>query len=319
MDAVLSLVLFFAGIGLLWGGTETVLRRVPRLAGALRVSPLLVTALLLAVMTSLPEFCVSLLASLRGQAGAAVSNIVGSNFVTLTFVAGLCALWRPITVGPSIRERESGWMILSAALMLVLALDGRLSRWDGVVLLGAYVPYFLGNLAEAKRQRDGAGEGDGSTARFSLLDGVLFVVGVGMVVYGAELIVSHGGKLAMKMGMNETLMGATLYSFGTSLPELAIALGAVLKHQEDVTLGEIYASNIFTGLAVMGALCLVAPLPVAPLIVGRDLPLLVLAGAMMQMFVTTGGKFVRSEALAVIALYGLFLAAQFGGFAVSLP
>ena len=317
MDTVLSEVLFFAGIGLLWGGTETVLRRVPRLAGALRVSPLLVTALLLAVMTSLPEFCVSLLASLRGQAGAAVSNIVGSNFVTLTFVAGLCALWRPITVGPSIRERESGWMILSAALMLVLALDGRLGRLDGLVLVGAYVPYFLGNLAEAKRQRSGAGEE--TAARFSFLDGVLFIAGVGMVVYGAELIVANGGKLAAKMGMNETLMGVTLFSFGTSLPELAIALGAVLKGQEDVTLGEIYSSNIFTGLAVMGALCLVAPLPVAPMIVSRDLPLLVLAGALMQMFVTTGGKFVRSEAVAIIALYGLFLAAQFGNFGISLP
>ena len=317
MDTVLSVVLFFAGIGLLWGGTETVLRRVPRLAGALRVSPLLVTALLLAVMTSLPEFCVSLLASLRGQAGAAVSNIVGSNFVTLTFVAGLCALWRPIKVGQSIRERESGWMILAAALMLVLSLDGKLTRWDGVVLVGAYVPYFCGNLVEARRQRSGAGEG--TAARFSFLDGVLFVAGVGMVVYGAELIVANGGKLAAKLGMNETLMGATLFSFGTSLPELAIALGAVLKGQEDVTLGEIYSSNIFTGLAVMGALCLVAPLPVAPMIVSRDLPLLVLAGALMQMFVSTGGRFVRSEAVAIIALYGLFLAAQFGGFTVSLP
>ena len=93
----------------------------------------------------------------------------------------------------------------------------------------------------------------------------------------------------------------------------------MLKGQEDVTLGEIYSSNIFTGLAVMGALCLVAPLPVAPMIVSRDLPLLVLAGALMQMFVTTGGKFVRSEAVAIIALYGLFLAAQFGNFGISLP
>ena len=146
---------------------------------------------------------------------------------------------------------------------------------------------------------------------------------------GAEIVFTTGGAqsnhamltaaCALKLGMNETLTGATLYSFGTSLPELAIALGAVLKHQEDVTLGEIYASNIFTGLAVMGALCLVAPLPVEPLIVGRDLPLLVLAGVLMQMFVTSGGRFVRSEAVAIIALYALFLAAQFGGFAISLP
>ena len=111
MDWILAVVLFFGGIGLLWAGTETVLRRVPRLAAALRVSPLLVTALLLAVMTSLPEFCVSLLASLRGQAGAAVSNIVGSNFVTLTFVAGLCALWRPIARESSFPADCPSWKV----------------------------------------------------------------------------------------------------------------------------------------------------------------------------------------------------------------
>ncbi|HRT06412.1 MAG TPA: calcium/sodium antiporter, partial [Kiritimatiellia bacterium] len=83
---------------------------------------LVVTVMLVAVMTSLPEFCVSLFAALRGQPSAAVGNVVGSNFVTLTFVAGLCALWRPIVVGPTLRERESSWMILSAALLLVLAM-----------------------------------------------------------------------------------------------------------------------------------------------------------------------------------------------------
>ena len=321
MNAFVSVLLFSAGIGLLWGGTEMVLCRVPRLAERLRVSPLVVTALLLAVMTSLPEFCVSCLASMRGQAGAAVSNIVGSNFVTLTFVAGLCALWRPIVVGPSIRERESGWMILAASLALVLAMDGKLSRLDGLVLVLAYTPYFCGTLADARRQRREAGgeEGGGAAARFGVLDALLFAAGVGMVVYGAELIVEHGGRLALRMGMNETLMGATLYSFGTSLPELAIALGAVIRRQSDVTLGEIYASNIFTGLVVLGALAAIAPLPVEPLIVQRDLPLLVFAGVLMQMFVSSGNRFVRPEAAAIIAVYGLFLAAQFANVPLSLP
>lgn len=318
----ISAVLFFVGIGCLWGGTESVLCRIPRLAARLRVSPLVVTALLVAIMTSLPEFCVSLLAALRGQPSAAAANVVGSNFVTLTFVAGLCALWRPIVVGPSIREKESGWMILSAALLLVLAMDGRISRVDGAILLAAYAPYFCGTLAEARRQRSaGTGSaGDGAAvARFTFWDGVIFAVGVGLVVLGAQWIVDHGGRLAERMGMNETLMGATLYSFGTSLPELAIALGAVIRRQADVTLGEIYASNIFTGLAVMGGLCLIAPLPVEDLIVHRDLPLLVLAGVLMQMFVTSGRRFVRAEALAIIALYGVFLAAQFTGVTLSLP
>ena len=86
---ILQILMFILGVGALWGGTEVVLRRVPRLARAAGVSPLIVTVLLLAVLTSMPEFCVSLFASLRGQASAAIGNIVGSNLVTLTFVTGI--------------------------------------------------------------------------------------------------------------------------------------------------------------------------------------------------------------------------------------
>ncbi len=312
----LSVLFFLLGIALLWSGTESVLRRIPKLAAWLRVSPLVVTVLLVAVMTSLPEFCVSLFASLRGQPAASVGNIVGSNFVTLTFVAGLCALWRPIVVGPSLRERESSWMILSAAVLLVLAMDGTLSRMDGLLLLVSYYPYFRATLEDARQQRL---DSTPSPAARPWLDILLFIVGVGLVVLGSNWIVEHGSFLAKRMGMSDLLIGVTFYAFGTSLPELAIALGAVFRRQADVTLGEIYASNIFTGLAVAGVLCLIRPLPVEPLIVQRDLPMLIIAGVLLQMFVTTGSRFVRSEAAVMVAIFLLFLAAQFMGFQLSLP
>ncbi len=312
----LSILFFLLGIALLWSGTETVLRRIPKLAAWLRVSPLVITVLLVAVMTSLPEFCVSLFASLRDQPAASVGNIVGSNFVTLTFVAGLCALWRPIVVGPSLRERESSWMILSAAALLVLAMDGLLSRLDGLLLLAAYYPYFRATLADARQQRQDAPP---ASAACPWLDILLFAIGVGLVVLGSNWIVEHGSFLAKHWGMSDLLIGVTFYAFGTSLPELAIALGAVFRRQADVTLGEIYASNIFTGLAVAGALCLIKPLPVEPMIVQRDLPLLIVSGVLLQMFVTTGSRFVRSEAIVMIALFLLFLAAQFLGLPLSLP
>ncbi|NLG35167.1 MAG: hypothetical protein GX548_07425 [Lentisphaerae bacterium] len=311
-----SILFFAAGIGLLWTGTDAVLRRIPKIAAWLRVSPLVVTVLLVAVMTSLPELSVSIFASLRGQPSAAMGNIVGSNFVTLTFVAGLCALWRPIVVGPSIRERESSWMILSAALLLILSMDGTLSRTDGLVLIAAYIPYFRCTVEEARRQRLAVPAGRVPRPALDLL---VFAAGVGMVVFGAHWIVEHGTVLARQMGMNDLLIGVTFYAFGTSLPELAIALGAVLRRQADVTLGEIYASNIFTGLVVAGLLCLVRPLPVDPLVSSRDLPLLILGGVLLQMFVTTHGRFIRSEAVVMIALFALFLSAQFTGFSLALP
>ncbi len=314
---ILAVFIFLLGIALLWGGTETVLHRVPKLAAWLRVSPLVVTVLLVAVMTSLPEFCVSLFAALRGQPAAAVGNIVGSNFVTLTFVAGVCALWRPIVVGPTIRQRESSWMILSATLLLVLGMDGKISRLDGLILLVSYYPYFRGTLEDARRQRQETSVAVAAPRPW--LDIAFMLAGLGMIVLGSNWIVTHGTVMARALGMSDLLIGVTFYAFGTSLPELAIALGAVFHKHADVTLGEIYASNIFTGLAVAGALCLVRPLPVEPLIVHRDLPLLIMAGVMLQMFVTTGAKFVRLEAVVMILIFALFLAAQFMGFSISLP
>ncbi len=313
---MLSTFIFILGIACLWAGTETVVRRIPRLAKWLRVSPLIVTVLLLAIMTSLPEFCVSLFASLRGQPAGAVGNIVGSNFVTLTFVAGLCALWRPIEVGPTIRNRESGWMILTSSLLLILAMDGILSRTDGFILLLAYSPYFYATIQDAKNQREGArGRAQGKP----VADLLFLVLGFGLIILGSSWIVEHGSTLARRLGMNDLLIGVTFYALGTSLPELAIALGALMRHQADVTLGEVYASNIFTGLVVMGALCIIRPLPVDAIVVQRDLPLLIMAGVLMQMFVTSGGRFIRSEAMIMISLYVLFLAAQFMGFQITLP
>jgi cation:H+ antiporter len=267
-------------------------------------------------MTSLPEFCVSLFASFRGQPAAAVGNIVGSNFVTLTFVAGICALWRPIVVGPTLQSRESSWMILAAALLLVLAMDGIISRTDGFILLAAYYPYFWGTLDDARKQR---GKDPVVSGKKPWLEIIIFLAGIGMIILGSSWVVENGTTLARKLGMNDLLIGVTFYAFGTSLPELAIALGAVLRRQADVTLGEIYASNIFTGLVVIGALCLIRPLPVEPVIVQRDLPMLIVAGVLLQMFVTTGKKFVRLEAIVMIGIYALFLAAQFMGFSISLP
>jgi len=206
-------------------------------------------------------------------------------------------------------------MILSAALLLVIAMDGVISRIDGLILLMAYGPYLKGTIDEARQQRK---EAPVVSMAKPWLHGIIFVAGIAMIVLGSSWIVENGTMLARRLGMNDLLIGVTFYAFGTSLPELAIALGAVLRRQADVTLGEIYASNIFTGLAVIGCLCLIKPLPVEPIIVQRDLPMLIVAGVLLQMFVTTGRKFVRLEALVMIAIYVLFLAAQFMGFSISL-
>ncbi len=309
-----NVILFTAAVVTIWGGSELVLRRVPRIAGGIGISPLTVTVLLVAVLTSMPELCVSMIASYRDQASAVMGNVVGSNLVTLTFVTAICVLRRPITVGETIRERESSWMILSAALLLILALDGDVSRTDAVILLAAYTPYFLSIL----RARRGGGEGV-KREKLRPTDIVLFLVGLAMILAGAALVVRSGTSIARALGMSDLLIGITFYAFGTSLPELAIAFGATVKGHGDVSLGETYASNIFTGLVVVGLVALVRPLEVDNLTVELDLPLLVFSGVVLQIFITSGRKYVRAEALVMIALYVVFLAAHFFGFTLDFP
>ena len=139
---ILSVSLFVLGIALLWGGTETVLRRVPKLAAWLRVSPLVVTIMLVAVITSLPEFCVSLFASLRGQPAAAVGNIVGSNIFNLFGILGTTALIHPIVADPRFASIDMIWVTIAAVGLSVLAFVlGGLPRIAGFVLMATYAGY----------------------------------------------------------------------------------------------------------------------------------------------------------------------------------
>jgi cation:H+ antiporter len=106
-------------------------------------------------------------------------------------------------------------------------------------------------------------------------------------------------------------MGVLLFAFGTSLPELTISLSATFKHKADVTIGEVYASNIFTQLVVLGICCLIRPMAVDPALISFAMPFLVLATVVIQIFVTTQRKVSRTEALGLLGFYALFAASQF--------
>lgn len=302
--------LLAAGVGILWAGSETVIRNIGPLARAMGVKELVVTLLGVSVLTSLPELTVSALAIARGAGDISVGNIIGSNFVTLTFVTALCALVRPIEIHKEVQSRESSWMILCSALVLVLSMDGILSRSDGLILIAVYVPYILSVLKSA---REGADNRDPSPNRRGgiVKASVLTVAGVGGVVFGSKIALDSGMALGEAAGIPAVALGVVVFAFGTSLPELAISLSATMKRKGDVTMGEVYASNIFTQLVVLGVCCIIAPIPVAPSMISFAMPLLVLAAVVIQLFVTSGLRLNRMEALGLLAFYAFFAASQF--------
>jgi len=202
-------------------------------------------------------------------------------------------------------------MILSAALVLVLSMDGVLSRSDGMILLMTYVPYMISVLRSARKGVDPVDKEGGDGRRAVLRASALIALGIAGVIWGSKVALDSGTELGQAVGIPAVALGVVVFAFGTSLPELAISLSATMKHKADVTIGEVYASNIFTQLVVLGICCFIAPIPVAPALSRFAMPFLILAAVVIQLFVTSGLKLNRIEAVGLMVFYGVFAASQF--------
>lgn len=304
-----TVLLFLTGLLLLWGGSEFITRNIGLLARALGVKELVITVLGISVLSSLPELTISGFAILRGDDSISIGNVIGSNFVTLTFVTAVCALLRPIDIHEEVQQRESSWMILSSAFVLVLSLDGRLSRSEGLLLMLLYLPYVLSVLKTARVEdtREHATRAPAPRAKAA----VFAALGIFIVIAGSKIALDSGASLGAALGIPPLAMGVLLFAFGTSLPELTISLSATFKHKSDVTIGEVYASNIFTQLVVLGICCVIRPITVEPALISFAMPFLILAAVVIQVFVTTGLKINRIEALGMLGFYVLFAISQF--------
>ena len=293
-----TVLLFLTGLLLLWGGSEFITRNIGLLARALGVKELVITVLGVSVLSSLPELTISGFAILRGDDSISIGNVIGSNFVTLTFVTAVCALLRPIEILEEVQQRESSWMILSSAFVLVLSLDGRLSRSEGLLLMLVYIPYVLSVLKTARVEdtREHATRAPAPRAKAA----VFAALGIFIVIAGSKIALDSGASLGAALGIPPLAMGVLLFAFGTSLPELTISLSATFKHKSDVTIGEVYASNIFTQLVVLGICCVIRPMTVEPALISFAMPFLILAAVVIQVFVTTGLKINRIEALGML-------------------
>ena len=320
---VLALTAFLGGLALLLIGSDLVTGQLGPVAQRLHINELVVTVLAVSVLSSLPELMVSGLAAARGQSDVSLGNVVGSNFVTLTFVTAVCALIKPIETTRQIKDRESSWMILSTSLVLVLGHDGRLGRVDGIILILCYLPYLISVIAGALEDKDAHHARAANPGSISLPARLaLMAAGLAAIIFGADWAVSGGQILGTAAGIPPLALGVVLFAFGTSLPELSIAVSATLKGKSEVSLGEVYASNTFTMMVVLGVCALIRPLSVSDSITHFALPFLVLAGVVIQGFITTGMKLNRKEAVLLLGFYGFFVYANFNdvlGWTRSLP
>jgi cation:H+ antiporter len=317
----MTAVLFIAGLALLVLGAESLVRGASKLAASLGVPPLVVGLTVVAYGTSTPEIAVSLQAALAGQANIAVGNVVGSNIFNVLLILGLSAMIAPLVVSRQLVWMDVPLMVGISVLMLLMALDGRISRVEGGVLVSGIVAY-TALLVRRSRQdkaaaREAAAGGGGNdapaparTARTWIVNLVYISAGLGLLVLGARWFVESSMAIARMMGVSELVIGLTIVAAGTSMPEVATSIIASIRGERDIAVGNVVGSNIYNILAVLGLAALVSPggVTVAPAALDFDIPVMVAVAVACLPIFFTGHLIARWEGWLFFGYYVAYTA-----------
>lgn len=304
--------LMLVGLVLLAVGGEILVRGASRLAALAGISPLVIGLTVVAFGTSAPELAVSLKASYDGETDIAVGNVVGSNILNVLFILGLSALIAPLRVSSQLIRADIPLMIAASIAMLLLGLDGAISRLDGIGLFSGLLIYTGLTLLKSRKLNVLAKEQFKEEIERRLMKAsalrvvwqfILIGAGLALLTGGARWLVDGATTLARLAGMSELLIGLTIVALGTSLPEAATSVLASLRGERDIAVGNVVGSNIFNILCVLGLSASVVPhgVQVSTTALRLDIPIMIgVAVACLPIFFT-GHLIARWEG-------GLFLA-----------
>jgi cation:H+ antiporter len=275
----ISLVLLLAGLFVVSKGADFLVDGSTSLAKRFNVPSLVIGLTIVAFGTSMPEMVVSLVAALQGSTEIALGNVVGSNIFNILFILGICSLISRLSIGSSTVWKEIPFSFLAAIVAFILGLRqliGTSNFWDlnlasktpitnlgitdGLVLLlffaiFLYYSFGLGMQGNSETSDEFPTFGLGKTALW---------IGGGLVslIFGGRLVVDNAILIAQTVGISEKLIGLTIVSAGTSLPELVTSIKATQKGLNDIAIGNVVGSNIFNMLCILGITLLIKPIPI---------------------------------------------------------
>jgi len=300
MNNYLALALGIACAGL---GGEFFIRGTIGLARWLRVSAGIIGVTVTAFATSSPELSVAISSALSGIPRIALGDALGSNVVNIALILGLALIAGRIRSQRKDIKRDYWAAVLSPLVIGVLAIDGVLSRVDGLLLLTAFTAWLIHVTVVARRQRSAAGEVLGEQREWLAV--VYGAMGLGLLIMAGRLIVSGASGLAAAMGIGSFIVGAAIVAFGTSVPELATVVISRIRGHDEIGLNTVLGSNIFNGLWVIGVAATICPIAFARWEVMAVLTFGIVTVAMTLPSRT--GYVERWRGVVLLVLYGVFV------------
>ncbi|MEX2031856.1 MAG: calcium/sodium antiporter [Dehalococcoidia bacterium] len=308
---LLDLLRLVVGTVLLLGGAYFLVRGSVAVALRLGVSRVVVGATVVAFGTSMPELLVTVTAGLQGSTGVALGNVLGSNVANVMLVLGLAAVINPMIVHARLIRWEIPVLLAATAATVLIAVDGHLSRVDGILLLAGLAAFTIlsprlfpetAAAAEAEaEQPDGPPRG-GVPAEVAMILGGL----VGLA-FGADLIVRGASSIAATVGVSEFVVGILVVAVGTSLPEMATSMMAAFKNEHEIAVANIVGSNVFNLLAVLGGGALIAQIEVPGSVYAFEFPALIVSSLILVPLVWPRYRVSRPMGALLLVGYATFV------------
>ena len=292
---------------MLWGADRLTDGAVA-VAEKMKMPQIVIGLTIVAMGTSMPEFCVSLISALKGTSDLAVGNIVGSNIFNTLLIVGVSALVAPMSIMKTTVRKDIPFALVASALLLIMCLDGDISRINAAILFVMFLIFMYITLRGAKAQGTDLEEKE-KKPMATWLSVVWILVGLACLIGGSNLFVDGATAVATKLGVSEAVIGLTIVAGGTSLPELATSVVSARKGNSGIAIGNVLGSNVFNILAILGLTGVISPMTLKGITM-TDLSMMVISIILIWLFSFTKYKIERWE--------GAILTAVFVGYIYSL-
>ena len=304
----MDIVIFIVSMAALIYGADYIIDESEKIATHFNISSFIIGATLIALGTSLPEMAVSMSAAAKGSGDIAVANVIGSTVFNIALVLGVVFLIaKDINPKRDLFAKDSAWSLFPILIFILMGIDGKLSAFDGVIFLiimGAYLLFLIqSNQIEEAKDEDKENFAWGKTI-------VLLAIGFVFVVGGANFAIEAAGNIARDFGVSEWIIGMFLVAFGTSLPELTVAIKAARANNADMAIGAIIGSNVANFTMVLGLSSIITPLNVDLNTYFFDISAALIVTVML-VFITANRLYNKSAGIVLLSVLALVIANNF--------
>ncbi len=297
MNALYDVLIIIVCVLGLWWGAVWVVESAVRIAKRVGLSEVVIGLTVVAIGTSAPEFAVTVGAALEGRGDISVGNVVGSNIFNLGFILGGVAIVRAICTTRTMVVRDGGMLVGTSLLLLLFLWDHHMSRLEGGILISLLILYLGYLIWKREPMEDGLPSGE-----FRWLDIPRLLAGIALVVGSGHFLVESAVHLARLIGVSEWVIGVTIVAAGTSSPEFATSLIAVLKGHHGVSAGNLIGSDLFNLLGVLGVAAVIRPMIVDASAVSSILVLVGMVVLIVVFLMRTGWQISRWEGVLLVTI-----------------